>query len=149
MKVFCLCFSEGTRTCRKIKSKNLLLSEECWVGATGNKVWGRAAWSQLEELTPIQIELSFYIWPIGVWALVYLLRNLPWYCVHKELFSSDMLLFPVLGSLSRAALSLYKTWTCHIPSSCFPHPAWVPLSDQKKGPYCGVVLSDSEAHRHK
>lgn len=86
MKVFCLHFSEGTRIGRKIKSKNLLSSEECWVGATGNKVWGRAVLSQPEELTPVQIELSFYIWPIGFWALVYLLKNLPWYFIHKELF---------------------------------------------------------------
>lgn len=63
---------------------------------------------------------------------MYLLRNPQGCFIHEEIFSQTLLLFPVLGLLSQqAALSLCKTGTHYIPSSCLPHPMWVPLSRRK------------------
>lgn len=149
LDIFFLHFSEDTRTAGSWRA-GICYWVKFWEDVIGLQVWGRIALSQLEELAPIQVELFFYIWPKDFWALVYLLRNPQGCFIHEEIFSQTLLLFLVLGLLSQqAALSLCKTGTHYIPSSCLPHPMWVPRSEQKKDPYCRVVLSDSEAHRHK
>lgn len=93
---------------------------------------------------------------------------LPLLHVAKRILSSGVsaeklaVMFSPWGDLSRSHVS--QCWACShskqlsrfsrhelitFPAHAFHIQRWVSLSDQKKGPYCRVVLSDSEAHRHK
>lgn len=90
-KCFLSTLLRGYRSLRKVTLGRWEAGICCWVKSfedvIGNKFWGRITLSQQEEFTPIQIELFYYIWPKGFWALVYLLRNLQWWFIHEEIFS--------------------------------------------------------------
>lgn len=150
MKFFFPYSSEALGALRKTKSRNLLVMNFEWGWWVSRPEEGcQTLMSQPEESTPIQVEFLFYTWPKGFWAWVCLLRNLQWCFLHEEIFTQShfsqgcaCLHNKQLSCFSRRELITFSVHAFHIQH-------WVSLSDQKKGPCCRVVLSDSEAHRHK